>query len=678
MSIQSEINRISGNISDSLDEVALKGVTVPAGSNSDDLPELIAQIATGTIPFGIVDGTSTATAFTATVNGITELKDGVCVMLKNGVITSAAGFTININGLGAKPVYSNMAAATAESTIFNSTYTMLFIYDSTRVSGGCWICYRGYDANSVGYQLRGSSASLAMSGALYRYRLIFTSPDGKSWIPANTTNSSDENAQKTVNTAYFNPFGEIRYYSSTTTVNSGSRPGAAYLWTQNAFPIGYSFNTTGDAPTLTSWQPVYLKCEKATDGSVRLSSTPYVQELPNAVDATNVYIFLGIAYSATSVELAPVHPVYYHDGTGIRIWTGADAATKQYVDGAVADKYTKPSGGIPKTDLASAVQTSLGKADTAYQRPYYGTDTTDISMRPLVAFARANRLAFLPADQVIIEKTTDGGTTWTSAGVSDAQKKALFATRNASGIQIPLLNGAKDTNCGVRITFTAMKYNVPSGTSETGKYNYWNSTYVSGAERYSNLRELWFWVSTNNDAMRVQVQYASGSNPNTWNTAFNDNNFRLKGWSGSDWCRWTANPTFGGSTTQTGNYWNWRITFWSQYNEGQTAFQSNTVQSIQGINGYGDNVWNMPNGMMREDHLYTWDTDMNATFPANVTATQFTGSLSGNATSATTATTAANAPTSASIDNNGLITYKNSSNTTLFTLQLPIYNGGVD
>ena len=30
-------------------------------------------------------------------------------------------------------------------------------------------------------------------------------------------------------------------------------------------------------------------------------------------------------------------------------------------------KYSKPTGGIPKTDLASAVQTSLGKADTALQ-----------------------------------------------------------------------------------------------------------------------------------------------------------------------------------------------------------------------------------------------------------------------------------------------------------------------
>lgn len=33
----------------------------------------------------------------------------------------------------------------------------------------------------------------------------------------------------------------------------------------------------------------------------------------------------------------------------------------------IANKYTKPGTGIPKSDLASAVQTSLGKADTALQ-----------------------------------------------------------------------------------------------------------------------------------------------------------------------------------------------------------------------------------------------------------------------------------------------------------------------
>ena len=37
------------------------------------------------------------------------------------------------------------------------------------------------------------------------------------------------------------------------------------------------------------------------------------------------------------------------------------------INDAIAAKYTKPAGGIPKSDLASAVQTSLGKADTALQ-----------------------------------------------------------------------------------------------------------------------------------------------------------------------------------------------------------------------------------------------------------------------------------------------------------------------
>lgn len=47
MSIQSEITRISGNVSDSLDAVAAKGVTVPANATSDDLPSLIRSIPQG-------------------------------------------------------------------------------------------------------------------------------------------------------------------------------------------------------------------------------------------------------------------------------------------------------------------------------------------------------------------------------------------------------------------------------------------------------------------------------------------------------------------------------------------------------------------------------------------------------------------------------------------------------
>lgn len=101
------------------------------------------------IPFGKVDSTSTSTAYTATIDGITELRDGVCAMIENGVATSAAGCTLNINNLGAKPIYQTMAAATAVTTTFNVNYTMLFVYNSTRVTGGCWDMFYGYNANTT-------------------------------------------------------------------------------------------------------------------------------------------------------------------------------------------------------------------------------------------------------------------------------------------------------------------------------------------------------------------------------------------------------------------------------------------------------------------------------------------------------------------------------------------------
>lgn len=54
MSIQTQIDRISGNVSAALSAIAEKGVTVPDGSNSDALHELILSIeAGGGLPTGL-------------------------------------------------------------------------------------------------------------------------------------------------------------------------------------------------------------------------------------------------------------------------------------------------------------------------------------------------------------------------------------------------------------------------------------------------------------------------------------------------------------------------------------------------------------------------------------------------------------------------------------------------
>lgn len=287
---------------------------------------------TSAIPYGECDSTSTATVFTATVDGITALYDGVCCLLKNGVKTSASGFTININGLGAKPVYSNLAtgnditptAPTRDTTIFNINYTMFLIYSTTLVEGGAWICYRGYDSNSndTGYYIRHSYATLPVSDTARYYKLYFTSADNTKWVPSSVHSANNATAARPVNQRPINPFGKIVYTSASTNYTAGSNLAVGSAWEQYPFTLGYAFNRTGAALTLTYPAPVYIKCAPQADGSAIIDEdVPYVQALPTSVDG-KIYIFLGIAYAATTVELYQDHPVYYHDGISIKLWPG--------------------------------------------------------------------------------------------------------------------------------------------------------------------------------------------------------------------------------------------------------------------------------------------------------------------------------------------------------------------
>lgn len=284
----------------------------------------------GGIYYGIVDATSTSTAFTAQIPGITSYYDGLTIMLRNGVVTSASGFTININGLGAKPSYNNMAtgnpvtptAPTRDTTIFNINYTMMFVYSTALVENGAWICYRGYDGNTntIGYQLRTNSYTLPTPQKFYRYRLLFTSADNTKFIPANTSTSTNATASRTTNTTPINPFGPILYYGSTTVVDANAKPGATVLWQQYTLTLGYSFNNTGAALVLTASAPVYLRCTPQADGSAVMDY--FTQSLPTTADG-KIYILLGYAYSATAIELIMNHPVYHYTNGGIHLWTGA-------------------------------------------------------------------------------------------------------------------------------------------------------------------------------------------------------------------------------------------------------------------------------------------------------------------------------------------------------------------
>lgn len=124
------------------------------------------------------------------------------------------------------------------------------------------------------------------------------------------------------------------------------------------------------------------------------------------------------------------------DGSG-----GVTAATA----GTDYGTYSKPSGGIPSTDMASAVQTSLGKADSAYQLPSGGMTSSDMASAVQTSLGKADTAYQKPSGG--IPSTDMTSAVQTSLGKADTayQKPSggIPGTDLASGV-IPDISGKLD------------------------------------------------------------------------------------------------------------------------------------------------------------------------------------------------------------------------------------------
>lgn len=173
------------------------------------------------------------------------------------------------------------------------------------------------DANSIGYQLRHNSGTYTAFANIYRYMLLL-SKSSTQVLPVNSVSNSIETS-KTLTTESFNPFGEILYYSGTSTVSTGSQT-VSSLWQQYAFDLRYSFNC---GQTLTSNKDVYIVAVPQSDGYAKLASSPLAQNLPNTDDG-KIYIYLGHAYSTYQIEMHMNHPVYWYKDGKICLYTKND------------------------------------------------------------------------------------------------------------------------------------------------------------------------------------------------------------------------------------------------------------------------------------------------------------------------------------------------------------------
>lgn len=215
------------------------------------------------------------------------------------------------------------------------------------------------DANttSISNLLRNNGSYVADS-AIYRYQLLFE-VDENTLTPLTNANNVIATTKTMLTDVEFDPFKPIYYYSSTTTVAVNGAIGAgALFWSFNGIDLRYTFNC---GTTLTAHKPFYLVVTPTNGGKCKLASaTPWSHTLPNSNDG-KWYILLGRTYSASNFVLYDEHPVFYHDGTGVKQIISADtigdAAT---VNGHIVNKDVPANAVFTDTTYGAATTAAAG------------------------------------------------------------------------------------------------------------------------------------------------------------------------------------------------------------------------------------------------------------------------------------------------------------------------------
>ena len=288
------------------------------------------------IPYIATDqiGTGSTSRFTASCSTLDELTEGQSIILHLGKSTT----TGNSEGVGSAcclnlclsdgtttgPQILYYGRDTKLTTHYGSGNDIRLTYHenmtvSAKTGLTGWWAEGNYDANTdvKAHNLFYGNAQRTVTGnTLGRYRLMLSSADENNWVPINTSTATTSGAAKTITSVPIDPFGPIAYYSTTTTIAAGSVPTASYVNTKvSAVTIAYSF-----VVSLTARKPVFLKCTPQANGSALIDpTTPFVQDFPNTEDG-KIYIFLGVAASATIFELYEQHPVYEYKNGHIRLY----------------------------------------------------------------------------------------------------------------------------------------------------------------------------------------------------------------------------------------------------------------------------------------------------------------------------------------------------------------------
>ena len=252
---------------------------------------------------------------------------------------------------------------------------------------------------------------------------------------------------------------------------------------------------------------------------------------------------------------------------------------------------------IKSDGTASAINSITEKhVDWSTNPNEYKSGNISPLMTAMSPYHAVNRFAIPQPAGITIEYSNDNQNTWVDYGATDEEKMNL-TSNNRSAFHLGKKLSGQTINDALRITLNATNMGV-----------------------YCALRDLLIFVSTNgsNDFF-MKMEYSHKSDE----TVFTEINYHwlLHGWSG-----WNDIPTyflaFGGGAHQTTNYAAIRLTFYHNPNEDISKIGNPFVSYIIGL---ATQSWIRCSNMATDNHIYSWDVNQNAIFPARITATKFIG-----------------------------------------------------
>lgn len=214
----------------------------------------------------------------------------------------------------------------------------------------------------------------------------------------------------------------------------------------------------------------------------------------------------------------------------------------------------------------------------------------------MISNLSANRLAFAKVDGMDVEFSRDGGATWSPYNCQDYHKTTIL---NGGDTNIFAIGGGgkSTTDYKLRITLRGWEMGV-----------------------YCTPQKLFIKSSSNGSVGgNVLIERASSATPNDFKTFKTAALSGWPSWNSVDLNGWGAFGMYEGSPNNT--RYDMRLTFGITGVSTNESF--NSALAIHGIMMVGANSYRWNSAFAETGHLYSYDHNQNATFPAIVKAPKF-------------------------------------------------------